>query len=470
MNPTDDITRPLPHAVGPEKSILSTMLQDPQEFIPLAVERGFHGGHLYLPAHQALFAAMLAHHEAGKPIELVGFVQHLLDNGKLDRCGGPSAIYELYTYAATPGHFAHHMHLVMEKSTLRSMIQVGNEIVQTAYDTPEAVPDALDAAERAVMGIRDMSAKSTPNGVRKAISDVISEMQMQIEGEKPTLGIETGYPDLDRKTSGLKPTEIFVIAARPSVGKSALMMNIVEHVAVTQAIPTLVFSCEMATQQLMKRSIGGLARYDWGKLNDGTKPDKGELIRIQRASKQLAEAPLFIDDTPAITIGALRAKARRLHRNHSIRLIAVDYLQLLKSTSRQADGSREREVSEISAGLKALAKELNLPIIVLAQLNRQSENRTGKGKGRPKMSDLRESGAIEQDADIIGLLSREAYSADTQEERDNAGGAATLDIAKNRTGATGTVCLTFLPEIVRFESSAPPDRANQQTKPRGPDF
>jgi replicative DNA helicase len=468
MTDPDDITRALPHAIGPEKSILSSMLQDPQEFIPVAIESGFHADHLYLPAHQTLYGTLLQLHDAGKPIELVSLTQHLLDNGLLDRCGGPSTIADLYTYAPSPGYFRLHLAKVKDKHILRSLVRAGNAIVQNAYDTPDAVSDALDTAEREILAIRDQSATRATTSIREAVEEVVADMTKQINGDKPTLGIETGYPDLDRKTSGLKPTEMFVIAARPSVGKSALMMNIIEHITLTLELPAAVFSCEMSTKALIKRSIGGLARYSWGDLNEGKTPNKIELQRLKHASDRLNSAPLYIDDTPNINIAALRAKARRLHRAQGIQIIAVDYLQLLKSTSRQADGSREREVAEISSGLKALAKELNIPIVVLAQLNRESEKRTGKGKGRPKMSDLRESGAIEQDADIIGLLSREAYSADTEEERNAAAGAACLDIAKNRTGATGSVYLTFIPEIVRFEQSARPEQ--QFIKPRTPNF
>lgn len=466
----DDITRPLPHAVGPEKSILSSMLKDPAEYIAAAMDAGFQASQLYLPAHQTLCEVMIRRHEAGESLELVGFVQHLLDKGLLDRCGGPSAVYELYTYAPSDAYFHAHLRDVQGKAMLREMIQAGNQIIANAYESPDDPASALDEAERQILAIGDRKAASAPTGVKSAISEVIADMQRQMDGSAQVLGIQTGYPDLDRKTSGLKPGEMFVIAARPSVGKSALMMNIVEHVVIDQELPAAVFSCEMPTKQLMKRSIGGLARFDWSSLNEGTKPNKGDLQRIQAASYRLSEAPLYIDDTPAITISALRAKARRLHRRHGIRLIAVDYLQLLRSSSRQADGSREREVAEISAGLKALAKELGIPVIVLAQLNRDSEKRTGKGKGKPRMSDLRESGAIEQDADMIGLLSREAYSADTQEEREAAGGAATLDLAKNRNGATGPVYLTFIPEIVRFEQGTPPPPQQEPNRRRQPDF
>lgn len=468
MTQFDDITRPLPHAVGPEKSILSSMLQDPEEYIPKAQAAGLLPDHLYSPANQAVYEAMLALHDASKPIEMVSFIQHLHDTGLLDRIGGPSHLAELFTYAPSPGHFALHLTAVQDKAMLRAMIHAGNEIIATAYDSPEAPCEALDAAERAIMAIRDQSATNDPGRVREAILAIAQEMDDLIHDRKQSLGLETGFPDLDRMTSGLKPGEMFVIAARPSVGKSALMMNIVEHVAIHLEAPAMVFSCEMPTKQIVKRSVGGLARFSWQTLERGVKPDKGELMKIRSASQRVMAAPLHLDDTPAITINALRAKARRAHRKHGIKLIAIDYLQLLRSTSRQAEGSREREIAEISAGIKALAKELSIPIIVLAQINRESEKRTGKAKGKPRMSDLRESGAIEQDADLIGLLSRQAYSADTEEEKEAAGGAAMLEIAKNRTGPTGIVHLTFIPELVRFESSAPPQY--HPPKPRQPDF
>lgn len=469
MTDTEDITRALPHAIGPEKSVLSSILQDPEEFLPEAQSAGITSSQFYHPAHQAIFEAATSLHEAGKPIELVSFVQHLLDTGNLDRVGGPSAVSDIYTYAPSPGHFHHHINQIRGKFTLRSMIEAANRIIANAYESPDAPAEALDAAEAAILAIRDQDATTDPKGLTEAISAIADEITDLIHGRKRTLGIETGFPDLDRMTSGLKPGEMFVIAARPSVGKSALMMNIVEHIAITEAMPAMVFSCEMTTIQVVKRSMGGLARFSWQSLEQGHTPNKGDLQRIKRAAATIAESRLIIDDTPGITITSLRAKARRAHRRHGIRIVAIDYLQLLRSTSRQAQGSREREIAEISAGIKALAKELSIPVIVLAQINRESEKRTGKAKGKPRMSDLRESGAIEQDADIIGLLSRQAYSADTEEEKEAAGGASTLEIAKNRTGPTGIVHLTFIPELVRFESSAPPVN-DYQTKPRHPDF
>ena len=239
------------------------------------------------------------------------------------------------------------------------------------------------------------------------------------------------------------------------MGKTSFMMNIVEEVSVNQGIPSLVFSCEMSAQQLVQRVLFARARFALSNLKPGFQLTRGELQRIQGAAKELMDAPLFIDDTPSITIGDVRAKARRKKRDEDIQLIAVDYLQLMRSKSKQAESSREREISEISAGLKAIAKELQIPVIVLAQLNRGPEQRGGT----PRMSDLRESGSIEQDADIVGLLYRQEYyndsvNKDDDDDQDDNEGIAELVIAKNRNGPTGNVPLTFIKELMRFESRA----------------
>jgi replicative DNA helicase len=223
----------------------------------------------------------------------------------------------------------------------------------------------------------------------------------------------------------------------------------VEEIAIDQRLPSLVFSCEMSAQQIVQRLLFARAKFPLSNLKPGFELTKGELMRIQAAAKEIVDAPLFIDDTPAISIGDVRAKARRKKRDEDIRFIAIDYLQLMRSKSRQAEGSREREIAEISAGLKAIAKELQIPIIVLAQLNRGPEQRGGT----PRMSDLRESGSIEQDADMIGLLYRQEYYADNDEEREENQGIAELVVAKNRNGPTGNVPLTFIKELMRFETS-----------------
>jgi replicative DNA helicase len=241
------------------------------------------------------------------------------------------------------------------------------------------------------------------------------------------------------------------------MGKTSFMMNIVEHICLDQNKPAMVFSCEMTTFQIVQRLVFSRARYKLSDLSKGLLPQKKDLLSIKRASEEIANAKLFIDDTPGITINDLRAKARRKKRDEDIQLIAVDYLQLMRSLSKQAANSREREIAEISSGLKGLAKELGIPVIVLAQLNRGPEGRSG---GTPRMSDLRESGSIEQDADMVGLLYRSAYYAENEEERKEEEGRAILNLAKNRNGETGEVPLTFIAPLMRFETGPPAQEPN----------
>jgi replicative DNA helicase len=290
--------------------------------------------------------------------------------------------------------------------------------------------------------------------VKTAVSEVMVYLQEFLAGDRGISGMTTGYGELDKMINGLKAPDMFVIAARPSMGKTSFMMNLIEHIAITSDKPAMVFSCEMSTVQIVQRLVFSRARFEFQKLTKGYQPNKADLKRIKDSSEEVAKSKLFIDDTAGISINDLRAKARRKHRDEGISVIAIDYLQLMKSTSKQASNSREREIAEISGGLKALAKELNVPVIVLAQLNRGPEARTGSSLGVPRMSDLRESGSIEQDADMVGLLYRKVYYADNQDDRDEDDGEAELVLAKNRNGPTGNIPLTFLPALMRFETRA----------------
>ncbi|MES2995397.1 MAG: replicative DNA helicase [Verrucomicrobiota bacterium] len=451
----DDVTRSLPHAVGPEKSLLSSMLQDPQDYIGLAVEEKLSKEHFYLPAHSILFGFLIELFETGQEIELVSLTQKLLDRGLLDRIGGPATLADLYTYAPSAGHFRHHLQMVKDKFILRSIIQNSNEAISQAYETPDEVAALLDSVEAKMLAIRESSETSTAPTTKILVDNVLDQFQALLAGEKGAQGFSTGYEELDRKTNGLKPGEMFVIAARPSMGKTSLMMNIVEHVCMDLNKPAMVFSCEMSSFQIVQRLLYSRARFSMSKITRGYKPDKGDLQRIKRAAQEISATKLFVDDTAGISINELRAKARRKKRDENIQLIAIDYLQLMKSRTRQAENSREREIAEISAGIKGLAKELQVPILILAQLNRGPEGRTGKSLGVPRMSDLRESGAIEQDADMVGLLYRTAYYADNEEDRDREEGKAELVLAKNRNGETGGIPLTFIADLMRFESGPP---------------
>ena len=451
----DDVTRALPHALGPEKSLLSSMLQDPQEYIGVAVEERLTAEHFYMPGHSTLFAFLLELFEGGHEVEWVSLVQRLLDRGLLDRVGGPAALTDLYTYAPSPGHFRHHLQLVKDKFVLRSIIQNSNEAIAAAYDAPDEAATLLDTVEAKILAIREGSETNKMLTVKGLVEEVSEQFQALLAGEQGTQGLPSGFEELDRMSGGLKPGEMFVIAARPSMGKTSLMMNIVEHICLGHGKPSMVFSCEMSAFQLVQRLMFSRAKFAVSQLSRGYTPNKGDLQRIQHAAMETATAKLFIDDTPGITINELRAKARRKKRDENIQLIAIDYLQLMKSRTRQAENSREREIAEISAGIKGLAKELKIPIVILAQLNRGPESRTGKSLGVPRMSDLRESGAIEQDADLVGLLYRTAYYAETPEDKEAEAGKAELVLAKNRNGATGHIPLTFIADLMRFESGPP---------------
>lgn len=451
----DDVTRALPHAVGPEKSVLSTILQDPQEFVGIAVESRVTPEHFYLPAHATLYGFILELFETGQEIELVSLIQRLLDRGILERCGGPSAISELYTYAPSGGYFRQHLRMIRDKFVLRSIIQNSNEAIGNAYESPEEVDELLDKTEAAFLAIRNARETLRAISVRETVETCMDALQRQIRGEKGQGGISTGFADLDAMGATLKPCEMFVIAARPSMGKTSFMMNIVEHVCIDQGRKGMVFSVEVSRERLISNLINARAKYASQMISRGIMPTKGDLIRIERAAVEIAKSKLIVDDRGELTIGQLRAAARRHHRESPLEFIAIDYLQLMRSNSKQAVNSREREVAEISAGVKSLAKELQVPIILLAQLNRGPENRTGKNVGKPRMSDLRESGSIEQDADMVGLLYREAYYAQDEEEKQASEGVAELILAKNRNGPTGTIPLTFIAEIMRFETGKP---------------
>lgn len=454
---TEDVIRALPHAVGPEKSLLSSMLQDPREYIGLAIEEKLTAEHFYLPGHALLFDFLVGLFEKNEEVELVSLTQKLLDNGLLDRIGGPSSLMDLYTYAPSPGHFRHHLGMVKDKFILRSIIRNSNEAIAQAYEAPDEVAALLDTVEARILAIREGAETNKAPTTTILVGQVLEQFQALMAGEKGAQGFPTGYEELDKKTNGLKPGEMFVVAARPSMGKTSFMMNIVENICIDQNKPTMVFSCEMSSFQIVQRLLFARSRFAASQITRGYKPSKGELQRIMRTVQELKEAKLFIDDTAGISINELRAKARRKKRDENIQFIAIDYLQLMKSRTRQAENSREREIAEISAGIKGLAKELEIPILILAQLNRGPEGRTGKSLGVPRMSDLRESGAIEQDADMVGLLYRTAYYAENDEERDQRAGEAELVLAKNRNGETGGIPLTFVAELMRFETGKPRD-------------
>jgi replicative DNA helicase len=339
---------------------------------------------------------------------------------------------------------------------LRQIISTCTESVRRAYEEQGEVGALLDEVEQKIFNVGDDRFKGQLLTMKEQVMGALESIEKLYERRGGITGISTGFTEFDRMTSGLHPSEMIVIAARPSMGKTALAMNISEHVAISQKLPVAVFSLEMSSQQLVQRMLCSRARVNLQRVRDGFLAER-DFPSLTAAASKLAEARIFIDDAASLSILELRAKARRLKAQQDVQLIVVDYLQLLRSTTRRAQDNRQLEISEISAGLKGLAKELKIPLIVIAQLNRQPEARSG---GKPRLSDLRESGSIEQDADLVGLLVRPEIYEEDEEARAEKEGEAELIIAKQRNGPVGEISLTFLKEFTRFE-----DRAREAVEP-----
>src|SRR4051795_4419916 len=455
-----DVHRTPPHSVEAEQGVLGSMLISPRETIAECVEK-INEEYFYVPAHRTIFDAMVELWDAGAGIDLITFTQVLRDRNLLETVGGAAAVTNLFTFVPTAANVQYYLEIVRDKYILRQIISAATESVRRAYEEQEEVDSLLDEVEQKIFDVGEDRFKGQMLSMKDHAMQAIETIEKLYERKNSITGISTGFVEFDRMTSGLHPSEMIVIAARPSMGKTALAMNIAEYVAINEKLPVGVFSLEMSSQQLVQRLLCSRARVNLKNVRDGFLGER-DFPSLTSAASKLAEAQMFIDDTAGLTILELRAKARRLKAQHDIKLIVVDYLQLLRSTSRRGQENRQIEISEISAGLKGLAKELNIPIIVVAQLNRNPENRTGDSKGRPRLSDLRESGSIEQDADLVGLLVREEYYADSEEEKEAAQGKADLIIAKQRNGPTGDVPLTFRKEFTRFE-----DRARNVTEPEG---
>lgn len=442
----EDVLKPLPHAVGPEKSVISSMMTDCQELIPEAIELGLSPAHFYLPAHSLIFEQMLAMFNEVGHVELVAFTQRLLDLGLLENAGGPATITDIYTYAPTAGHFQAHLQIVKDKFILRKLIQGANETVQLAYDAPEDVEAILDATEAQISGIREACEVSKVFSMQSVVIRAIEAIETKIATKGAPQGLLTDFRDLDWKLGGLLPGQMFVIAGRPGMGKTSMLMNIIENVSFRRDDPSFVFSLEMSDTELVTRAIYSRAGFEMNdERGDFKIPDKGSLIRLQNAALEIKRSVLRIDDTQGMTIMQIRAKLRRAVRRHGIKLAAIDHLGLIRSNGKN-NGNREREVAEISIGMKGLAKELGIPIILLCQINRESERRGGNRPGEPKLSDLRESGAIEQDADFVGMMYRPHY----YQAKGYPANYAEMILTKNRHGATGIIPFEFSPQFTQF--------------------
>ncbi|MDQ3621111.1 MAG: replicative DNA helicase [Verrucomicrobiota bacterium] len=448
-----DVHRLLPQSPDAEQGVLASFLLAPREVGGMCAEKVVTPEHFHLPAHQEIYRELLEMWDKTVPIDIITLTQRLRDRNIIEQVGGPGFITQLFTFLPTAANANYYIEIVQEKYTLREIIRVCTEYASRSYEEQNEVQTLLDDVETKIFEIARERFKDKRVNLKEQLMEAITQIDEMYHRRGQISGLATGFGDFDKMTDGMHPAEMIVIAARPSMGKTALAMNIAEHVAVELGKPIAVFSLEMSSQQLVQRLLCSRARVNLGRVRDGFLSER-DFPALTAAASKLAGAKIFIDDTAGISILELRAKARRLKSQNDIQAIFVDYLQLLRSTSRRAQDNRQLEIAEISGGLKALAKELNIPIVVLAQLNRNPEQRSGESKGRPRLGDLRESGSIEQDADLVGLLVREEYYAESDEDRERAEGKATLIIAKQRNGPVGDVPLTFIKEFTRFETRA----------------
>ena len=410
----------------------------------------------YRESHRKIFNALILLSEKGEPADLVTLTAVLKDRGELEDVGGSSYLATLVDYVPTAANISYYCKLVKEKSVARKLIEASTDIVTRGYEGGD-MEEILDQAEKAIFEISENRIRPSYYPVRDILKDTFKSIELLYERKELVTGVPTGYTDLDKMTAGLQSSDLIIVAGRPSMGKTAFALNIIEYATAhaDNSVPAVIFSLEMSKEQLVQRMLCSLAKVDAGRLRTGHLGES-DWPKLTMAAGQLNETQIFIDDTPAISVLELRSKARRLKAEHGLGLIIVDYLQLMRGSNPE---SRQQEISEISRSLKALAKELELPVVALSQLNRSLESRTDK---RPMMADLRESGAIEQDADVIMFVYREAVYCEDCKSRDKTcekghDKDAEIIIGKQRNGPIGTVHLTFRGEFTRFENQAKRD-------------
>ncbi len=447
MLPTGEILeRVPPQNIEAEQAVLGAVLLQ-NTALNQAMEH-LRAADFYKAAHQKIFQAMIQMSTAGEAIDLVTLRDHLLRKERIDAVGGAAYLSQLTEVVPTAANIVHYIRIVKEKAVARRLIDAATEIVREGFDEARGTEELLELAEKRIFEITGENIRQGFVGIEHIIKNSFEFIESLYERKELITGVPSGFADLDSKTSGFQPSDLIIVAGRPSMGKTALCLNIAQHVGIQSKKPVAIFSLEMSKEQLVIRMLCAEARVDAHRLRTGQlkKTDWGKLTN---AAGDLSDAPIFIDDTPAISILEMRAKSRRLMLEHGLAMLIVDYLQLMRGhTSAER---REQEISEISRSLKALAKELNIPVIALSQLNRSVESRNDK---RPMLADLRESGAIEQDADVILFVSREEVYKETEENK----GKAEIIIGKQRNGPTGTVPLHFERRFTLFQNFSPRDQ------------
>lgn len=431
-----------PQNLEAEQSVLGAILLDNEaisEIIEILLPEDF-----YKEVHRKIFRSILELVERNEPADLVTLTNELKKKNELERIGGAAYLASLVEAVPTSANILHYARIVKDKAVVREVISVATDIASKGYEETSDTAEFLDHAEKLIFGVSEKRQSNSLMPIAPIIKDSFLQIEKHYERKELITGLPTGFREIDRLTAGLQSSDLIIVAGRPAMGKTSLCLNIAEHAALEVKIPVAIFSLEMAREQLAMRLLCSGARIDSLRVRSGLLSQE-EWDRLVHTAGPLSEANIFIDDTPQMTALEMRAKARRLKASKGLGLVVVDYLQLM--TSRGRTESREREISEISRSLKAMAKELEVPVIALSQLNRSVESRVDK---RPQLSDLRESGAIEQDADVVGFIYRdEIYNKESAEK-----GIAEFNLVKHRNGPTGLSRLAFLSEYTRFENLA----------------
>lgn len=447
-NVSSELGRVPPQAVDLEMAVLGAMMLERNavtDTIDILSKESF-----YDPKHQYIFGVVKHLFSTSKPVDILTVTDQLKRNGELEAAGGAVYISQLTNKVVSTANVEFHARVIIEKHIKRELIRMSSDVIKSAFDDTNDVFDVLNQAESDLFAIAENNTGRAIDDMPSVVRDAIEEIEKAAQNSDGISGVPTGFVSLDKLTSGWQRSDMIVIAARPAMGKTAFVLSMARNTAVDHNKGVAIFSLEMSSVQLVKRLIASEARLSAEKLRKGDLRDH-EFQQLHTRINKLSTAPIFIDDTPGISIFDLRAKCRRLKMQHDIEMVIIDYLQLMTAGNSKGGGNREQEISQISRSIKEIAKELNVPIIALSQLSRSVEQRGGDK--RPVLSDLRESGAIEQDADIVSFIYRPEYYGFIQDEEGNSNqGVGEIIIAKHRNGALDTVRLRFVPEYARFEN------------------
>jgi len=394
--------------------------------------------------HQLLYRHLLELHDSGKRIDVTIVLERLRTKGDLDRFGGPAALAEIIEAVPHAAHASHYAHIVRDKSMLRSLIDAGTDILRDAYDSPDEPRELLSRAESTIFAILENRSSAEARPIQAVLEEVMVRMDARMKNEHAIGGVETGFTELDALCGGMHNSELIILAARPSMGKTAMAMNIAEHISIGSKQPVLFVSLEMACLELADRLLCSAAQVNGQRLRNGTISQEDRRRLVQK-SAEISSAPLFIDDTPGRTLTEISAVARRLKRKQGLSLIVIDYLQLIEPDNPR--DPRQEQVAKIARRLKMMSRELDIPVLCLAQLNRQAEV---SRDNRPRLNHLRESGAIEQDADVVMFVHREEYYQTNDEDRERVKGQAEIIVAKQRNGPIGDIKLLWQHDFTRF--------------------